>query len=407
MRYIAEVIDKTDQTQMHSSSDETFARLRFAGGRFDSHTIPLDVLPDLAAYRKLIVEVAKNLYKKANGTRTRVPKGFEDSFQIGLKSVIGGSSAIAEMPRIYTQLKTDQSQLAFSANEPHYPKDEYVEFEQARIYINDLIDRVSNTGKVPEDFPVELAAFFNPFGQNLRHDEFVELGFGTSKTVRYDTQIRKNIVLSREPTYENAVDAPFTLNGGAAQERLIHVVDASGARFDFQPQSEFEYKKAYGRAKELVRLVGTGLYDANERLKSLLDVSVIYEDGGATQPYEERLKQISETPAGWYDEQNPAPTKVAIDAMRLLLEKVSNNTVIPMPYLYPTPEGGVVGEWSIGDWEATAEIDLDAKSIELGAVNVLTERELSVSIKVGSQNLFDQFKSFIDSIAADGVNDAS
>ena len=93
--------DGTDESLRADTPVEVFIRARFAGGRFDSHTIPLEVLPDLAAYRKLVVEVAKLLFKRGNGTRVRVPKGFEDSFQIGLKSIKGGHSAVAEMPRFY------------------------------------------------------------------------------------------------------------------------------------------------------------------------------------------------------------------------------------------------------------------------------------------------------------------
>ena len=123
--------------------DDAFARLRFAGGRFNSHTIPLEVLPDLAAYRKLIVEVAKMLFKQRVGTRVRVPKGFEDSFMIGLAEVQGGSSAVAVMPRLSTVARpAPQQSLGFAANQPSFNPPQYPEFDEARDYIDNLIDSV-------------------------------------------------------------------------------------------------------------------------------------------------------------------------------------------------------------------------------------------------------------------------
>lgn len=391
------------------SKTEVFARIRFSGGRFDSHTIPLDVLPDLAAYKKLLVEVAKMLFKKNNGARVRVPKGFEESFQIGLRRIEGGQSAVAEMPRIYpTDKNQQQARLQFSANDDQYGGANFREFDDARKYVDDLIEVVGKTGNVPADFPVELAGFFNPFGQNLRTDEFAEFGFGTDKVVRYDTFIRKKIVLSREKTYENSVDAAFVLNGGVIDSGVIHALDPDGNAFDFRPPTEFEFNKAYSRARQTVRLIGTGLYDKTERLRRLLEVNVVYEDGGATQPFEERLKEISDTPMGWYDGTNPAPSLAAIEAIRNLLLELPPDQEIPMPYLYPLPDGGISGEWSIENWEASVQIGPDAKSFELNAVDVVSQNEISSTISAKDQDLLEQFVSFVKKISCEnGAPDAS
>src|SRR5690606_1124968 len=99
-----------------------------------------------------------------------------------------------------------QQYLGASATQRSFLEPLYPDFDNARGYIDELIGSVSQTGRVPGDFPVELAGFFNSFGQSLRDDEFIELGYGGAKPVRYDTFIRKKIVLSRETTYENAVD---------------------------------------------------------------------------------------------------------------------------------------------------------------------------------------------------------
>lgn len=381
--------------------EDAFARFRFAGGRFDSHTIPLEVLPDLTAYRKLVLEVAKMLFRKRMGERVRVPKGFEDSFQIGLARIDGGSSAVAYMPRLRPVTSPPlQQQLKLAANQSAFDQSPYPDFDNARDYIDDLIDSVGSTGSVPEAFPVELAGLFNSFGQSLHEEEFIELRFGGAKPVRYDTFIRKKIVLSRETTYENVVDAVFVLNGGEVAQGAIHVLDLNGGRFDFQPSTEFEFRKAYTRASESVRLVGTGLYDKNERLCRLLSVNVLYSEGGATQPFESRLEEIRGTPVGWYDGENPAPSPTAIDAMRCFLVDLSIQPV-PLPHLYPLPGGGVAAEWTIGAWEASAEINEKGSQVTLNAVNTDTADDLDMVIDLPNTQLISQFMTFINAMSSD------
>jgi hypothetical protein len=43
---------------------------KFAGGRFDDHGLDVDVLPDLVAYKNILIETAKELWrsKHPNGS---------------------------------------------------------------------------------------------------------------------------------------------------------------------------------------------------------------------------------------------------------------------------------------------------------------------------------------------------
>ena len=393
----------TDQPT-HDDNDQTlpehgtFLCARFAGGRFDAHAIPFDVLPDLAAYRSLLVEVAKMLFKQRHNNRVRVPKGFEDSFQIGLVRVEGGHSAVAVGVRLPPRQTAPQGDLGFTT---------YEEFEEAKTYVDDLIRRVQSTGEVPADFPPELAGRFNPFGQSLQQDEFIELGFDTPNPVHYDTSIRKRIVLSRERTYENAVNAIFTLNGGMSNTGTVHVLDDTGVSFDFRPLSEFEFEKAYKRKTQRVRLIGTGLYDRYERLRRLVDVSIVYNDDEPRQPFDERLDEIARAEEGWYEPGNPAPTQAAVESMRNLVRLAVLEFGVHAPYLYPLPNGGVGAEWTIGAWEASANIAPGGATIELHAINTDSMRELQDELATDAVDLAIRFSVFWDVITTDaGDGDA-
>lgn len=87
---------------------------------------------------------------------------------------------------------------------------------------------------------------------------------------------------------------------------------------------------------------------------------------------EERFTELLNMTDGWHDGDYPAPSELSVHAMRNLIIDLSNNNDIPSPNLYPTASGGVVSEWSIGDWEASIEINQEANIFELISVNVQT-----------------------------------
>ena len=59
--------------------------LRYVGARFDRHRLPLDVLPDLSAFRDLLVSYVKAGWRATNEKRVRLPKGFEKSTYLNEK----------------------------------------------------------------------------------------------------------------------------------------------------------------------------------------------------------------------------------------------------------------------------------------------------------------------------------
>lgn len=392
---MTDVPNQQPQPEIEDNGD--FVRVRFAGGRFDSHTIPFDVLPDLAAYRDLVVEVAKHLFRERNSDRQRVPKGFEESFQLGLSQVIQGNSATALAQRLETleDQPADPAQAGFG-----FPR--YGEFEDAR----DLLDRViaaANDGQaLPQEFPRELVGKFNRFGQSLRAGEHAELSHGRTTPVRYDSETRKRIVLSANATYENALDQKFTLTGGDLHSRIVHLVDADGVRFDFSVETVEECEKAIARRRHQVRVVGIGLFDRHDRLTRIIKLKeLIHTDDEPQQPLEERLAEIASTPAGWYSGDNSAPDAGAIARMSELVTLITAEAGVPMPYLYPLPDGSITGEWTRGDWEIGATVTLPNLTVELHALNVETDEELDVEIQQLDEHTLSAFSHFWSGMDSD------
>jgi hypothetical protein len=172
-------------------SPDPFARLRLTGGRFDRAGMPVETLVELAAYRDLVVGVAKEIFRGRHPDRQRVPRGFEDRLHLRLRTVEEGS-AIPVLERALPEGML----LA--------PDDEFTE---ARNLIEDAVAAVDAQALLPDDFPHDALVLFNRFGQTLRADEAIELRYGTAISgPRYTPEVRKALVLQQKRTYQQEVD---------------------------------------------------------------------------------------------------------------------------------------------------------------------------------------------------------
>src|ERR1035441_1183333 len=84
------------------------------GKRFEDHGLDLDVLPDLFAYKELLVATAKELWKRHHPDRQRLPKNFEDSLCLKFNQIQAGSTALP----IYREFETDGQVQFWRPDEP-------------------------------------------------------------------------------------------------------------------------------------------------------------------------------------------------------------------------------------------------------------------------------------------------
>ena len=73
------------------TEEKTF-KLRYVGARFTGARLPVNVLPDLQAFRDLLVSFAKDEWKTLHPDRKRVPKGFDASISFDLTIIEDGSA---------------------------------------------------------------------------------------------------------------------------------------------------------------------------------------------------------------------------------------------------------------------------------------------------------------------------
>lgn len=99
-----------------------------------------------------------------------------------------------------------------------------------------------------------------------------------------------------------------------------------------------------------------------------------------------RLDELRAIEDGWLDGSGEAPSRHGIDWLSSSLERYYSPD-LPLPYIYPTPEGGVSLEWSLGPHRASLEIDVDTRQAEWHCLDLSTdgscEQDLQLDIPQG------------------------
>jgi hypothetical protein len=252
---------------------DSFARLTFRGTRFDRAAMPLEALPELAAYRDLVLAFARILYKKQNPDRQRLPKGFDESLKLVLERLEAGST-VAAVAR-----KTSPPEGLFDAEGEH----DY--FGEARDLITEIIDKEGESELAPE-FEDALGRF-TAFGRTLSDDESIVVSTEsrTGKTP-YTRSVRKRILLRHQTTYEDEVLLVGEVRMADLDKEGFSLRIASGRRIDVQTLPLFfplALRSLQGAAT--VRIRGTGLYDAQGvliRVPMASDVSLDEEGNTAS-----------------------------------------------------------------------------------------------------------------------------
>lgn len=138
-------------------------KLRYIGARFSGARMPVDVLPDLNAFRDLLLAYAREEWFGLNKKRKRLPKGFDKSFSLDLVGITEGS-AVSELA-----WNSDAAQETI----PGLAND--FGFIIQRSY-DDVLALVANAanGNFPKTLPVEHIRALNKFGSGLRDNEKIE-----------------------------------------------------------------------------------------------------------------------------------------------------------------------------------------------------------------------------------------
>jgi hypothetical protein len=254
------------------------------GKRFEDHSLDLDVLPDLHAYKELLVATAKELWKRHHPDRQRLPKNFEDSLSLKFSQIQPGSAAVP----IFREIETDGQGELWSANEPD-ELDEAVELVARTVLAADAEETL------PDDLPKNVIPLFQTYGSTLREDESFEQRPANSSTkANYTRKSRERVLQFCAPGYTDRVDFVGEVRAVDLAGRLeLWLDDGTKLPAKFATEQEGLVTEALREhSSRRLRVQGTAEYHADGRIKSIATIRCLEVRPAGETPYDETARPI-------------------------------------------------------------------------------------------------------------------
>ena len=259
----------------------------FSGPRFADAGLELDVLPELLAYQKLLIETAKELWRSENPDRQRLPRGFEESIRLKFYTIEKGSAAVP-IKRVVEHASEQQS-LLNSADE----------IDDAAGLIDETIEAVTADAPLPARMPKSVLPMLALLGAELRPDETIKTQSTRSpRAAEYTVATRERVQRLIEPVYEDRVEITGEVRSADIDQRHFAIRDAGGRKIPakFQPEQEAEITDALHTHDSCrVHVSGVGEFATRDgSLRRLLRV-----DSLERRPAEDRDDYDSSVPPLW------------------------------------------------------------------------------------------------------------
>lgn len=264
------------------------ASLRFDGERFADHALDVECVGELQAYKRLVMECAKELWRRAHPDYERLPRNFEDRLTIKFAEVAPGS-AVIPLRRAVLQ---DPPALDFDD-----------EFDQAASLIDEAIAAADQDELLPSQLPRNVIPLFRDFGRSLRDSEtlFVQSRHRPA-AAPYTARARKRLSDWTEATYVDVVDVVGEVNMANVRGGVFELSVAAGqppVKGRFTEAQEFEVLSALqAHATARLHVQGTGEFaQADRSLRRLQRIDSAVMATTTTPGFVEGVRPIWETVA--------------------------------------------------------------------------------------------------------------
>ena len=343
------------------------------GARFDGHAIPLEMLKDLSVLEEMIIEVAKWRYLQEHQDRKRSPRGFTDGISLKLTAVTEGSA----VPHV--ELYVEEVWGLFPPMNQAY-------FEQARDSIIGAIDAAEHDESINAHLPDSLLSYFDRIGRGLRDGEAIVFDpSNLNRPARLNKVTRRKLVLASSQVQELTEDV--SLRGTvpeADQGKMtfeLQVINGPKVVAPITAQHLVTVLEAFTGYRQGVRVLlqGVGRYNRYDRLQSIEAVehiSILEANDIAA-----RLDEFRNLKPGWLDGKGFAPSTQGLDWLTTRFD-TQYPEGLPLPFLYPTAEGGVQAEWSLNDHEISLEISFDTHQGEWHGLNLVGLEETTKTLNL-------------------------
>lgn len=351
-----------------------FLSPHLVGKRFEQHSIPLEMLKDFAVLEEMLIEVAKWHYLKDHPERKRTPKGFTDGVSLKLTGVEDGSA----VPKI----------ALFVASAMLFPSENQVLLEKARDSVIAAINAAEHGEPITSHLSETHLAYFDRIGRGLREGEAIEFNPNNrERPARLNKVTRRKLTLASTQIQE--LTDEVTLRGripAVDKDKLtfhLQLLDGNHVPASLESQHREKVLEAFTGydVGTRVLLQGIGRFNRQERLQRIESVEHL----GLLDPNDvaSRLDEFRSLQNGWLDGKGLAPSPAGLDWLTTSFENNYPDD-LPLPYLYPTAEGGVQAEWTLNQHELSLEVDLASHQGLWHALDLSTQATSSRDVHLDS-----------------------
>jgi len=119
--------------------------------------------------------------------------------------------------------------------------------------------------------------------------------------------------------------------------------------------------------------------DRNGNLKSIVSVEHVT----ILDPLdvETRLDELAALEDRWLDGKGVALDKTGLKVLSEEFEK-NFDAELPLPHIYPTPEGGVLAEWTLDQWAVSLEIQIPSQTAQYQALNLASDESSDLDLNL-------------------------
>ena len=246
--------------------------LRLTGGRFEQSKgwLDFDVLPELQGYKRLLVETAKEEWKRRHPDRRNLPRGFEDDIRLGFHEIRDGSCAVP-VERI-VEIEDDAMDM--------YVEDDVD--EAARI-IDATLLAIRDDAPFPDHLPANVIPMFQEWGKTLAPNEGIVLDGQNGNGPRFDAAIRERILNTKRDRYEDKVDLIGEVRAAELKARdggtfTILLENGDSIPGVFTDEQETSITEALHEHRQVrLRIMGQGEFEASGQLRRILRVDHLEE----------------------------------------------------------------------------------------------------------------------------------
>jgi hypothetical protein len=236
--------------------------LTFKGPRFDDHGLDVDVLPEISAYKRLLQETAKDLWKRKHPTRRRLPKNFDAEISLKFFRIEPGSTGVP-------LVRGAPSHVA-----PRLPFED--ELDEAARLLEQSIEQAGSSGTPPKHLPRNVIPLFQEFGKTLRSDEFMVVSTRGARTgARYDAGVKARILSWASTPYSDSVNLIGEVRGTDLDglRFTLRLTDGRKIPGRFEAEQEVTILEALGEhSSRRLRVIGLGDHSPDGSLQQISKV---------------------------------------------------------------------------------------------------------------------------------------